>query len=59
MAGVSIRIEFLIRQVPSGNCYFVTVAVLAFRFKVIRIAATKKPKRTLLQKFHNSNNASF
>ena len=43
MAGVSIRIEFLIRQAPSGNCYFVTVAVLAFRFQVIRIAATKNP----------------
>jgi len=43
MAGVSIRIEFLIRQAPSSNLYFVTVAFLSFSFQVIRIAATKNP----------------
>jgi hypothetical protein len=43
MAGVSMRIEFLIRQAPSSNLYFVTVAILAFPVQVIRIAATKNP----------------
>ena len=43
MAGVSIRIEFLNRQAPSGNRYFVTMSILALSFQIIRIAATKNP----------------